>query len=74
MNPFLKICLLGYTTLVFAIFLNVGIMNLRMYTWYDMMKVMDITSVSIPNLLVLVFAYPIALGSIIFLIDKILKK
>ena len=71
---FLRIFLYGYTTLILAIITNIVMKSNKLFTWYDLISIQDLNTVSPLNLGVLLVVYPFILGLSVFIIDRIWKK
>ena len=71
---FLRIFLYGYTTLILAIITNIVMKSNNMFTWYDLISIQDLNTVTPLNLGILLVVYPFILGLSIFIIDRIWKK
>ena len=70
----LRIFLYGYTTLILAIITNIVMKSNKMFTWYDLISIQDLNTVSPLNLGILLVVYPFTLGISVFIIDRIWKK
>lgn len=70
----LRIFLYGYTTLILAIIANIIIKSNKLFTWYDLISITDLNTVSPLNLGILLVIYPFILGISVFIIDRIWKK
>ena len=70
MKSFLQIIYFGYGILIFAAFINWAGKVVGFKSWYDFFGGTSFGDLSAINIFYLVIAYPLLLGTCIYLLDK----